>query len=74
MENALVAVAGATPSRHHFRFPVAKAFRCLDSLSTALTMFDVVLSSSMRVDPSYFLFFLPFSFLFFLIPREYKVG
>lgn len=74
MENALAAVAGSTPS-HHFRFPAAKTFRCLDSLSTALTMFDVVLSSSKRVDPPYFLLFFPSFFFFFIyiMPREVKV-
>lgn len=41
-----MAVAEATPCQRHLRLPAAKTSRCLDSLSKAPTMSDVVPSSS----------------------------
>lgn len=42
----VMAVAEATPCRRHLRLPAAKTFHYPDSLSMALTMSDVVPSSS----------------------------
>lgn len=66
----MAAVAESTPCRRHLRLPAATS-RCLDSLSTALTKSDAVLSSSKRVDSSYFFPLSFLSFFFLMSKRSY---